>query len=99
MSEDFGPTFVTIIDDETGEEIELEFIDALEYNGAVYRAFFPVVSEEDESGGEEEEEYGLIILKAEMVDGEEMLVQIENEDEINAVYDMFMEQILENEED
>lgn len=97
MSEDFGPNFVSLIDDETGEEIELEFVDALEYNGVVYRAFFPVVDEDAES--EDEEEYGLIILKAEMVDGEEMLVQIENEDEINAVYDMFMEQILENEED
>ncbi len=97
MSEDFGPNLVSLIDDETGEEIELEFIDALEYNGVVYRAFFPVVDEEDES--EDEEEYGLIILKAEMVDGEEMLVQIEDEDEINTVYDKFMEQILEDEED
>lgn len=97
MSEDFGPNFVTIISEETGEEIELEFVDALEYNGVIYRAFFPVVDEESES--EDEEEYGLIILKAEMVDGEEMLVQIEDEDEINTVYDQFMEQIFENEEE
>ncbi|MBE7004548.1 MAG: DUF1292 domain-containing protein [Ruminococcaceae bacterium] len=98
MSEDFGPNFVSLIDDETGEEIELEFIDALEYNGVVYRAFFPVVDEDSESE-EDEEEYGLIILKAEMVNGEEMLVQIEDENEINTVYDLFMEQILEDEED
>ncbi len=96
MSEDFGPNFVTIISEETGEEIELEFIDALEYNGVVYRAFFPVVAEGED---ENEEEYGLIILKAEMSDGEEVLVQIEDEDEINTVYDKFMEQILEDEED
>ena len=96
MSEDFGPNIVTVIDEETGEEIELEFIDALEYNGVVYRAFFPVVDEDDES--ENEEEYGLIILKAEMENGEEFLVQIEDEDELNAVYDQFMEQILEDEE-
>ncbi len=37
MSEEFGPNIVTVIDDETGEEIELEFVDALEYNGTVYR--------------------------------------------------------------
>lgn len=97
MNEEFGPNLVTIISEETGEEIELEFIDALEYNGVLYRAFFPVVDEEDES--EDEEEYGLIILKAETVDGEEMLVQIEDEDEINAVYDKFMEQILEDDEE
>ena len=96
MSEDFGPNIVTVIDDETGEQLELEFIDALEHNGVVYRAFFPVVDEEDES--EDEEEYGLIILKAETVNGEEMLVQIESEDEINAVYDLFMEQLFEEED-
>ena len=96
MSEEFGPNFVSIISEETGEEIDLEFIDALEYNGVVYRAFFPVV-EEDKA--EDEEEYGLIILKAEMVNGEEMLAQIEDEEELNAVYDLFMEQILEDEEE
>lgn len=96
MSEEFGPNIVTVIDEETGEEIELEFIDALEYNGVVYRAFFPMVDEDEESGNEED--YGLIILKAEMENGEEFLVQIEDEDELNAVYDQFMEQLLEDEE-
>ena len=95
MSEEFGPNLVTIISEETGEEIELEFIDALEYNGVIYRAFFPVAEEEDADG----EEYGLIILKSETVGGEEILVEIEDEDEINAVYDKFMEQLLEDEED
>ena len=96
MGEDFGPNLVTIISEETGEEIELEFIDALEYNGVIYRAFFPVVEEEETA---DEEEYGLIILKAETIDGEETLVEIEDEDEINTVYDKFMEQLLEDEED
>lgn len=95
MSEEFGPNFVSITNEETGEEIELEFIDALEYNGAVYRAFFPVIDENEEAG--DEEEYGLIILKADSIDSAE-LSQIENEDELNAVYDLFMEQILEDEE-
>lgn len=95
MGEDFGPNIVTVVDEETGEEIELEFIDALEHNGTVYRAFFPVL-EEGESG--DEEEYGLIILKTELSGGEEMLVQIEDEDEINTVYDLFMEQFFEDED-
>lgn len=96
MSEEFGPNLVTIISEETGEEIELEFVDALEYNGVIYRAFFPVVEDEE---ADDEEEYGLIILKAETAGGEETLVEIEDEDEINAVYDKFMEQLLEDEED
>ena len=95
MHEEFGPNIVTVVDEETGEQIELEFIGALEHDGVVYRAFFPVIDEEE---SEDEEEYGLIILKAEMVDGEEMLVQIESEDEINTVYDLFMEQLFEDEE-
>ena len=32
MSEDFGPTFITVTD-EDGKELVLEFVDALEYNG------------------------------------------------------------------
>lgn len=99
MSEDYGPDFVTIIDDETGEEIELEFVDALEHNGIIYRAFFPVVDEDDEDKEIDEEEYGLIILKAEMENGEEILVEIEDEDELNTVYDLFMESIIDGDED
>lgn len=99
MSEDFGPNIVTIVDEETGEELELEFVDALEHNGKLYRAFFPVIAEEDASEeNEAEEEYGLIILRAETMNGEEMLVTIEDENEVNTVYDLFMEQFFEDEE-
>lgn len=94
MSEEFGPNIVTVIDEETGEEIELEFIDALEYNGTIYRAFFPVAEDEAE---EESEDYGLILLKTETENGEELLVQIEDEDELNTVYDLFMEQLFADE--
>ena len=96
MSEDFGPNIVTVVEEETGREIELEFVDALEHNGTVYRAFFPVADEE--SATEDEEEYGLIILKEEKSDDGDVLVQIEDEDEINAVYDLFMEQFFEDED-
>ena len=91
MNDEFGPNFVTLTDDE-GKDIELEYIDALEYNGTTYMAFFPVVEEENE------EEYGLIILKSQMENGEEFLVTIEDEEEIDKVYDLFMEQILADEE-
>lgn len=95
MSEEFGANFVTITD-EDGNDIELEYIDALEYNGKTYMAFFPAV---EEDANEEEEEYGLILLRAETVDGEEMLATIDNEDELNAVYDLFMQQLMEDEEE
>ena len=101
MSEEYGPNFVTLTDEE-GNDIELEYIDALEYvdalehEGQTYMAFFPVVEEGEE---ENEDEYGLIILKSETVDGEEMLANVVDEDEINEVYDLFMEQMMEDEEE
>ena len=96
MSEDFGPNSVTLTDDE-GNDVELEYVDALEYNGTTYMAFFPVV-EEDSEEEENEEEYGLVILKSQMENGEEFLVTVDDEEEIDKVYDLFMEQILSDEE-
>ncbi len=96
MNDEFGPNFVTLTDDE-GNDIELEYVDALEHNGTTYMAFFPVV-EEDSEDEENEEEYGLVILKSQMENGEEFLVTIDDEEEINKVYDLFMEQILSDEE-
>ncbi len=96
MSEEFGPNFVTLTDDE-GNDVELEYVDALEFNGTTYMAFFPVM-EEDSEEEENEEEYGLVILKSQMEDGEEFLVTVDDEEEIDKVYDLFMEQILSDEE-
>jgi len=95
MNEDFGPNFITLTD-EDGNDVELEYVDALEYNGTTYMAFFPVV---EEGADEEKDDYGLIILKGEMVDGEEMLSTVDDEAELDKVYEMFMEQILEGEEE
>ena len=96
MNDEFGPNFVTLTDEE-GNDIELEYVDALEHNGTTYMAFFPVV-EEDSEDEENEEEYGLVILKSQMENGEEFLVTIDDEEEIDRVYDLFMEQILSDEE-
>lgn len=96
MNDEFGPNFVTLTDDE-GNDIELEYVDALEHNGTTYMAFFPVV-EEDSEDEQNEEEYGLVILKSQMENGEEFLVTIDDEEEIDKIYDLFMEQILSDEE-
>ena len=77
MSEEFGPNFVTLTDDE-GNDVELEYVDALEFNGTTYMAFFPVM-EEDSEEEENEEEYGLVILKSQMENGEEFLVMREED--------------------
>ena len=93
MSEDFGPNFITLTD-EDGNEFELEYIDALELDGQTYMAFFPAV-EEDAA----EEDLGLVILKSIMVDGEEQLSTLDSDEELNRVYDLFMEQLLADKEE
>ena len=95
MSEDFGPNFISLTD-EDGNEITLEYVDALEHNGQTYMAFFPV---EEEGQEENEEDYGLIILKSVMETGEELLSTLDSDEELNEVYDLFMEQIMEDEDE
>ena len=66
MSEEYGPDFITVTDEE-GNDIELELLDVLEYNGQTYMAFFPAVLEE---GDEDSDEYGMVILKSITENGE-----------------------------
>ena len=94
MSEDFGPTFITITDEDDNEFV-LEFVDALELNGQMYQAFFPVETEGEELS---EEEAGLVILKVIHEDSEDLLSTLDSEEEEEAVYEKFME-ILFAEED
>ena len=96
MSEDFGPTFITVTD-EDGKEIVLEFVDALEYNGVLYQAFFPAETE-DESDQTPEEDTGLVILKVIEENGEELLSTLDSDEELDAVYERFMEAIFSEED-
>ena len=88
MSEEFGPTFITVTD-EDGNEIALELIDALEYNGQMYQAFFPAETEEDEDNPDN----GLVILKVIHEDGEDLLSTLDSDEELEAVYELFMESL------
>ena len=98
MSEEFGPTFITVTDDE-GNEIELEHLDTLEIEGTVYMAFFPAQFADAEEEPVDDEEYGLIILKVVRQNGEELLATVDDEDELEAVYEQFMEILFSEEED
>ena len=94
MSEDFGPTFITVTD-EDGQEIVLEFIDALEHNGQMYQAFFPAETEDDEDNPDN----GLVILKVIHEDGEDLFSTLDSDEEIDTVYELFMEQLFDDEEE
>ena len=55
----------------------------------------PLGQEEDD----EEEGDGLIILKVVSVDGEEQLSTLDSEEELEAVYQQFMEELFEDEDE
>ena len=95
MSEDFGPTFITVTD-EDGKEIVLEFVDSLEYNGQTSQAFFPA---ETEGEDEDDPDNGLVILKTIHEDGEDLLSTLDSDEELDAVYDLFMESLFSDEEE
>ena len=95
MNEEFGAEFITLTDDE-GNEFELEYLDTIEYQGNVYMAFFPTLEEGEDK---DSEDYGLIILRCVQNNGEDLLESVDDENELNAVYDLFMETLFDNEED
>ena len=70
--------------DEDGNEIEFELIGRCERNGKQYFAMIPVEEEENEDGVCE-----YVILKLDTVDGEEMLVTVDDDDELDDIADYF----------
>lgn len=95
MSEEFGPDFITVTD-EDGNDIELELVDALEHKGNTYMAFYPAV---EEDADEDSDDYGMVILKSIVENGEELLSTLDSDEELNEVYDLFMERIFDDGED
>ena len=88
----YGSDFITIVD-EDGTECELEVLSTLEYNGETYMAVIPA--------GESLEEYQMevSILKSVEEDGESILCAIEDAQELQAVYDLIMDSLYEEEEE
>lgn len=103
MEENFGPDFITVTD-EDGNDFELELVDTLEHKGITYYAMFPAV-EEDEATGEpkdvdaDDEEYGLVIMKGIEENGEELLSTLDSDEELDEVYELFMERFFAEEEE
>ncbi len=93
MDDYYGSDFMTIVD-EDGTEYELEILSTLEYNGETYLAVIPA------TGDSESEDYEVSILKSvEDEDGEPILCAIEDDAELESVYELIMEQLYETEEE
>ena len=89
MADEYGSDFITIAD-EDGKEYELEVLTTVEYNGASYLAVVP--ADADEGEGLE-----VSILRSTDEDGEPLLCAIEDEAELQAVYDLIMDYLYEEE--
>lgn len=79
---------IVVLKDEDGNDVNFEFLDLIEYEGEEYVILLPA----DEV--EEEEPDEVVILKLEKTaenedDDEETYVSVEDEDVLNAVFDIF----------
>ena len=92
MADQYGSDFITIVD-EDGTEYELEVLSTLEYQGHTYMAVIPATD------SLEELELEVSILKSVEEDGESILCAVEDEAELQTVYDLIMDQLYEEEED
>lgn len=86
MSEEFGSDYITVTDDE-GNEFELELLDTLEFEGSSYTVFLPADIDEMDA---EDPDYGFVILKNVEEDGEELFASVDDEEELNRVYEHYM---------
>lgn len=76
-----------VLIDENGEEVEFEHLDTLEMNGNKYVVLLPI-EQEDEENAE------VVILKIEENDdSEENFISIDDEDELNQVFEEFRNRI------
>ena len=88
----YGSDFLSIVDDD-GNEYELEVLSTLEYNGNTYLAVIPAAQSADQL------ELEVSVLKSIEENGEAILSVIEDEEELEAVYDLIMDSLYEEDEE
>ena len=93
MSDEFGSDYITIVDDD-GQESELEVLDTIDYNGQTYMAFLPADMDENDP------DYGIVILRVVGEEnGEEIYESIDDDEELQDVYDKFMILLFDDEDE
>ena len=78
-----------VLNDEDGNEVEFELLDLVEYNGEEYVVMLPCDETADDGM--------VVILKLEQTDDEDLesYVAVEDEQTLNAVFEMFKERFKE----
>lgn len=93
MADQYGSDFMTIVD-EDGTEYELEVLSTIEYNGFSYLAVIPADAEHAELSDLE-----VSILKSVEEDGEPILCAIEDDNELETVYNLIMDRLYAEDEE
>lgn len=86
---DMTPDIYTLIDEE-GNEQAFELLDVMDLEDQRYFALIPYFEKPEESL---EDDGDLVILKSEMVDGEEMMASINDDEEYEKVGALFLERL------
>ena len=89
MSEEFGNSIVSLLD-EDGNEHQFELLDAIETDEGRYVALLPIYNEAElalEDDGE------LVILEVVDDEGEDLLVPIENDEVFENIAEIFQERL------
>ena len=93
MDEDTGGTFI-VLEDDSGENYELELLAEMEYNGETYKSFLPADMDEDDP------DYGMVILKSSYdEEGFEVFDSIDDERKEEELYERFMALLFDDEDD
>ncbi len=95
MSEYQEDDFITLTD-EDGNDTNFLLLDVVEYEGDDYMVMMPADDDEAEN---DEEEFGVLILKVVHEAEEDAYVGVEDEDILDAVFNIFQEQCNEENED
>ena len=82
--------FVTL-EDEDGNEQVFELLDVLEYEDNTYYALVPYYGDDEDALAQDDGEF--VILKTEEVNGEEMLVSIEEDAEYETIGNKFLDRL------
>ena len=77
---------IIVLNDENGEQIEFEFLDLIEYESEQYVVLLPA-----EDGDEDSGEVVILKLEDSESEDEESYVSVDDEETLNAVFDIFKE--------
>ncbi len=83
---DNKPEIITLTDDQ-GKEVDFEHIDTIEMNDKYYVILLPV----------EDPDNGVVILKLDDLEDDEVLVGVDNDEEADAVINKYLEMMEEDE--